>query len=92
MSRARGAMGMCLTHDESLICITALGKGSLRGCVACPRSQWEKGQGQNHVGATWLQTQKFTGCYWASWGWRKKKWSCRDQRSGCWASWNENSE
>ena len=37
MSRARGAMGMCLTHDESLICITALGKGSLRGCVACPR-------------------------------------------------------
>ena len=31
MSRARGAMGMCLTHDESLICITALGKGSPRG-------------------------------------------------------------
>ena len=31
MSRTRGAMGMCLTHDENLICITALGKGSPRG-------------------------------------------------------------
>lgn len=62
MSRARGAVGMCLTHDESLICITALGEGSPRGRVACSWSQGEKGQGQNHVGATWLQTQKFTGC------------------------------
>lgn len=42
MSQARGAVGMCLTCDESLICIAALGKGSPRGRVACPRSQGER--------------------------------------------------
>ena len=39
MSQARGAVGMCLTCDESLICIAALGKGSPRGRVACPRNR-----------------------------------------------------
>ena len=42
MSQARGTVGMCLTCDDSLICIAALGKGSLRGRVACPRSQGER--------------------------------------------------
>lgn len=50
MSQARGAVGMCLTRDKSLICITALGEGSPRGRVACPRSQGERVQARTTSG------------------------------------------